>query len=207
MDHAIMRDKHACPGIKGYNDLLCGVDIGTGLKYAFPVIDKSYPVTVKELRKIGGDGLTRCHRFRSILSDNWRSFKAATEKLEAVWKPSQEGHHNSNAFAERNVQDIVHATRKLLDQAGLPACLWPLAAPCYCFNSNTEVLAENGSSRYFMRYGEEPKHCKRLPFGCGVWFKPHSESGFTRKKHKAEPNSVYGIFVGYKLHPGGKFSG
>ena len=51
-----------------------------------------------------------------------------------------------NAMAERNVQDIVHASRKLLERAGMPACMWPYAAPCYCFNHNTEIVKDKVDS-------------------------------------------------------------
>ena len=40
-----------------------------------------------------------------------------------------------------------------------------------------------------------------------MWFKPTPDQALAKSLTKAQPNSVYGIFLGYKVHPGGKFSG
>ena len=45
---------------------------------------------------------------------------------------------------------------------------------------------------------------KRLPFGCGAFFKPA-----VTKYHldKANTRGVFGIFLGYRLAPGGRWNG
>ena len=43
-----------------------------------------------------------------------------------------------------------------------------------------------------------------LPLGCGVYFKPAPTK---YEVSKAAPRLQFGIFLGYRLHPGGKWNG
>ena len=43
-----------------------------------------------------------------------------------------------------------------------------------------------------------------LPFGCGVYFKPAPTK---YDISKAAPRMNFGVFLGYRLHPGGKWNG
>jgi len=93
--------------------------------------------------------------------------------------------------------------RTLLCGAGLPSCFWPWAAPCFCFLENTAIDPETGKSPWYNRHGEHFKG-PRIPFGCGVYFAPADTK---YKNSKAAPALSWGIFLGYKLGTGGKWSG
>ena len=43
-----------------------------------------------------------------------------------------------------------------------------------------------------------------LPFGCGVYFKPAPTK---YDVSKAAPRMNFGVFLGYRVHPGGKWNG
>jgi len=54
-----------------------------------------------------------------------------------------------------------------------------------------------------LRFNEHFKG-QGIPFGCGVWFLP---APTIYKNPKAHPSRSYGIFLGYRLHPGGRWNG
>ena len=58
-------------------------------------------------------------------------------------------------------------------------------------------------SPWFRKYGEEFKG-KAIPFGCGVYFKPARTK---RVQSKAAPALSYGIFLGYRMAPGNRWTG
>ena len=59
-----------------------------------------------------------------------------------------------------------------------------------------------GRSPWYKKYGEVFPG-KIIPFGCGVYFKPMKWSPIS----KAAPAMSFGIFMGYRLAPGGKWNG
>ena len=64
-------------------------------------------------------------------------------------------------------------------------------------------IDEDGKSAYFRRHNFNYNH-KTFVYGSGVWFKPapHRDD-----KDKGGPDMKYGIFLGYRLKPGGHFAG
>ena len=62
---------------------------------------------------------------------------------------------------------------------------------------------EDGESPWLRRHGDNFKG-NAIPFGCGVWFLPAPTK---YDNPKAAPKRSYGIFLGYKLVPGGKWNG
>ena len=122
--------------------------------------------------------------------------------LGTLWEASQPGVHQTNGRVERCNQDVLEGPRTLLVQAGLPSLFWPYATRCYCHLSNC-VTGDDGASPWFRRH--EP-HLKgdQIPLGCGVFFLPASTKTVVSK---ADPRMVWGIFLGYRLAPGGRWSG
>ena len=62
---------------------------------------------------------------------------------------------------------------------------------------------DEGNSPWKARHGTDFKG-KVFPFGCGVHYLPAPTKGMNSK---AAPAMSYGIFLGYRLAPGGKWNG
>jgi hypothetical protein len=62
----------------------------------------------------------------------------------------------------------------------------------------------DGDSIYNKKFGEHVDQRVLYPFGCRVYFLPTPDAEWTKKnKHKHQPNSIPGIFLGYLLEYGG----
>ena len=75
---------------------------------------------------------------------------------------------------------------------------------CWCFLRNVE--RKNGDTSPYCKRNDVEFKGKAIPFGCGVWYIPSP----TRKdsiQSKADPRQKLGIFMGYRLAPGGKWNG
>ncbi len=110
-----------------------------------------------------------------------------------------------NSLIERATQDFLQGTRTLLLQAGLPACFWSSAAPCYCLLDNISDKKESVSA-WEQTYGEAFPG-KRLPFGCLVSYIPSQTKGLSGSVAKWDPSAREGIIAGYTLRPGYEWSG
>ena len=173
------------------------LDLGTRCKYSEPTNSKDTLDTFTVLNKIKGD-----KKLHHVYSDGFGSIRQACKLLLANHELSTPGVHHSNALIERCNQDILYGTRVLLVQAGLPACFWPYASPCYCHLENI-TEDDDGDSPWYRRHGSHFKGLK-IPFGCGVFFLPVSTKYVNAK---AAPPMSYGIFMGYRLAPGGQWNG
>ena len=142
------------------------------------------------------------NKILQIYSDNHPSLEKATHFVGANHEGSQPGHPKTNAIIERCNQDILIGTKVLLVAAGLPSCFWVYAGPAYCFYENL-TQDQDGKSPWNERHNDEFKG-EIIPFGCGVFFLPVS-SKYTNSK--TAPSMSYGIFLGYRMAPGGKWSG
>ena len=196
-DHVFMKDWFGNKGVDGVPDVLNVLDLGTRCKYSFPVTTRDTMDTYTSLNAVRGN-----QRVKLIYSDNYSSLKKAIKLLGINWEPSQPGVHHSNAVIERCNQDILYGSRVLLCQAGLQACFWPYASPYFCHIENI-TEDEDGNSAWKSRFGESFKG-KAITLGCGVWFLP-APTKYTNSK--AGPTRSYGIFLGYRLVPGGKWNG
>ena len=106
---------------------------------------------------------------------------------------------------ELQVQDILHGSRTLLVQAGLPACFWNYSAPHYCFGTNIKEHGDHKSA-YELRFPQEGKFQREFyPLGCLVHFMQTKTLKDDDKAAKFAPTGATGILLGYKLHPGGKW--
>jgi transposase InsO family protein len=77
--------------------------------------------------------------------DNSGELQKACKMLRICRDCSQPGVPQTNALAERIVQDITNGSSAALLQAGLPPCYWPFAVQPYCVLDNTNH--ESGESR------------------------------------------------------------
>ena len=108
----------------------------------------------------------------------------------------------SNGLIERMIRRVKDGTRTNLVQSGLDITWWPHAAMHFCDALNMEM--HEGNSAYNRRHGE---HCTALnvPFGMLVDFMP--STGTKVEPSGFAPKAIKGLFLGYHIQPGGKWSG
>ncbi len=105
----------------------------------------------------------------------------------------------TNGIIERTNQDIVVGPRALLAQAGMPACLWVFAAPCYCMQDDVADRPNGDVSAWKKKFGSDFAGL-RLPFGCKVTYIPSSTKIETPGRWGMPTRT--GIFAGYEMGPG-----
>ncbi len=106
----------------------------------------------------------------------------------------------NNSIIERTNQDVKYGTRALLAQAGLPACLWVYAAPCYCMLDNVCTVDSEGKSAWEKGTFDG----LRIPFGCKVTYYPSPTKGVDPGTWNMPTRT--GVFAGYVMKPGMKWS-
>ena len=137
-----------------------------------------------------------------VYSDNSKEIKKVVRQLGFPHRTSVPGIPATNSLAEGRVRIVVSSTNTALENAGLPCAFWPYAARHACVGLNTRMV--NGTSSYFRRCGEHFA-APAIPFGCRVFFKPSPISA--QQPLKFEGDTMPGLFMGYVLDPGGKWSG
>ena len=133
-----------------------------------------------------------------VYVDNSRELRKSIEQLGFRRGTSTLGIPSSNGDAESKVKITIGGGKTLLEQAGLPACMWPYVVRCWCFG-NTQV--RNGGSSWNMRHKKGQFVGPKIPFGAAVSFKQSPIS--KQNKSKFSPDSQVGVFFGYVLQPGG----
>ena len=102
------------------------------------------------------------------------------------------------------MRTITEGTRCALLASKLPHTWWPEASKCFACLHNFTVKDNDGLTPYEKRHS-----CSfnghLIPFGALVSFMP---SGPRKEKlQKFGPRQVEGMFIGYHMHTGGKWSG
>ena len=97
----------------------------------------------------------------------------------------------------------MDGTKTLTLQAGLPGAFWPYAMRAYCHAQNIDIV--DGDSSWNKRHDLGQWSGPSIPFGCLVDFKPQKDAA--KLMPKGVPDTVPGIFLGYKLLPGGLWQG
>ena len=91
-----------------------------------------------------------------------------------------------------------------LQNSGLRHDWWPEASQCFTFLRNVREATHRGKTLYELRFGEK-FNGPTIPFGAAVLHKPAETA--TSQNPKFGPRMKPGIFVGYFLNSGGKWSG
>ena len=140
-----------------------------------------------------------------VYTDNSGELKKDFE--EKGWAADTSVPHRSetNGQAESAVRKVKEGTASALVQSGFLQSGWGEAMACYCFLRNVYDKLENHKTPYEIRFGE-PFSGPVIPFGAETSYKPISD------KDKARLPSfgaglLSGIFVGYKQHAGGGWTG
>ena len=174
------------------------MDRATGWIQAFPAKSKSAGETKRAFMKFLGDV-----KPKKIYTDGSGEFKAALEDLQYPHDVSTPHRPQTNGVAERANRRVIEGASCLLFQAGLPLPFWKDALFAFCALRNF-FDKMNGKTSHEHRFGYKFKGLI-IPFGAAVSYKPHGEDADAL--HKFGPRTRTGIFIGYYLHHGGKWSG
>ncbi len=88
-----------------------------------------------------------------LYTDNTPQFAEVCRLDHILPETSQPGVPQTNTIIESANQDIVIGTLALLALAGMPACLWVFAAPCYCMHDNITDRANGEISAWKKKCG------------------------------------------------------
>ena len=185
-------------GVTNDKNALVIQDMYSKLRHLYPTNTKNAEETTMCIRKFSGD-----RGIRRLYSDNSGEIGAALKQLKIMPHNSLPGEPQTNAVAERNNGSILAGSRTTLVRAGLPACFWPFATEHYCLMENVH-FTDSESSPYCKTHGDEFDGAL-IPFGAKVIFRPAETKGV--EKSKFEEPTITGIFAGYELAPGYKWSG
>ena len=94
----------------------------------------------------------------------------------------------------------------MLFQSGMPYKYWKMAAGAFCalYNSH-HVDMKNGTVPYIERHGAKFPG-KLIQFGAKIRYLPSAEREL-EKREKLDASLRDGIFVGYRMHSGGRWTG
>ena len=136
----LRRLKTICLASKGTESVMVTTDAYSGLKSAYPMPDKSAKSSMMAIKHFKGDrGISRFH------SDRSGEIERALRQLHIVSDTSQPRVPQTNAVAERLVQDVLEETRTALFRAGLPPCFWEFACQHYCMMETVLPRRKSGS--------------------------------------------------------------
>jgi hypothetical protein len=197
LDHTNLLDKEFEPGVFKAKDCLEIMDLHTRFAYGYPVKTKEVEETEKCLRDFCGDAV-----IDRVYSDGHYSIQGAVDNMKIPIELSQPGVPRNNCIIENRVGDELRGLRSQLLQAGFPLCLWPYAARTYSTLENVRLRAD-GTCPWVARFETEPDFTQ-IPLGCLVWFIPAPTK---YEVSPAAPRLMPGIFMGYRMAPGGKFGG
>ena len=178
-------------------ELLVIRDRFTGIIQAFPMERKTAEAIVISIKRFIGN-----RKVILAFSDQAPQFVKACRELKIPLDTSVPGRKVTDSLAERNIQFLVGATATCLLEAGLPACYWTFAVSCVSHLLNVEDL--EGGSAWFKMHKEHFKGPK-IPLGAKVIFKP-SDARDRAQKSKFDPKGMYGVFAGYVIESGNKWS-
>ena len=142
-------------------------------------------------------------KVKEFYCDNAPELLQAAKTLKWVNPTSTPYRSTSNAKAERNNRLVLEGIRSVLSQSGLPSYWWPYAGKYFCWIRNVEC--RGGDSAYNRRFRRGHWKGKWAAFGQEIDFRPPPP--VLEQLGKFDEPSLPGIFLGYKVHPGGKWHG
>ena len=130
-DYVTITDMFGRGGVHGGRHLYVQKELGADRIDAVPTSKQDNAQTTAAMMQILGS-LPR----RNYYSDNQLCLINGARANGMNTENSLQGVSQTNGVAETTNKTVVSGTRKLLCQAGLPACWWTYAAPCFCFQRN-----------------------------------------------------------------------
>ena len=176
-------------------------DRATGWIATYPARKKSaedIKSAVNEFK--GSDKINRWY------SDGAPELHAVCRELGIRHDISDPHRSETNGSIERTNRTVIEGTRCFLFQSGMPYKYWKLALPCFTTAYNTtHVDSKKGTVAYVERHSHKFAG-KSLPYGCKIRYLPSAEKE-VEKREKLDPSMRDGLFVGYRFHTGGKWTG
>jgi hypothetical protein len=195
-DHFIAKDEDLSPDGYGPPAGLVIYDLGTAWLECYPVDSKKS----HECFHCYNDFVSPKETVQSFYCDNAGELLTAANDIGWKLGTSTPGRSETNGVAETKVKKVVRGTTTILDHAGFTPDWWPVAVRHFCFTNN---FSAKGDSPYNKRF-DKNFHGMSIPFGALVDFR---RSNTRDPVGKFTPKAVAGIFLGYHLQPGGKWSG
>ena len=185
---------------EGMADAVVLKDRATGWVDIFPLADKGTENTLKALRGFLAPGET----LKEVWGDGSGEITGACEAMKWPLQRSTPGRPQTNGVAERAVRACLEGTRTILEQSGLNKKWWSRACRHFTLVYNSTAKDEHGTTAWSRRFNAAPSF-PLIPFGSLVHYKTGT------KKHNAGdnkfgPSSSKGIFLGYYMHDGSKWS-
>jgi hypothetical protein len=174
------------------------LDRGTRWLQCFPLPDKSSEAAIKAFTSFLGPRET----VQLFYSDNSQELINAAAAMGWPHDRSTPGQPQTNGVAERAVRAVLEGTRTILHHAGFMEKYWPLACQYWCVAHNISACTTDPLKRspWTIRHKGKKFEGKRLPFGCLIDFLP---SPIADPQLKFAPRAQPGLFIGWRLHPGG----
>ena len=167
----------------------------------YPTENRQGPEVLNAFKLFVG---TKVDKIQHFYCDGERSIIQVCYDNNIPQRLSQPGKPVTNTLIERANGDILGGAKAVIEGAGLPACFWSFGAPYYCFMENL-TYDDEGKRLYELCVGEEFKG-QILPFGAEVnYLVPDTRT--KQMPNKWEGNATTGVFAGYDLDYGGKWTG
>ena len=199
-DHLIAHGENNM-GLENSEAAVACLDVGTGYRGLSPTGGKSEIEARGALVDFVGPNHAKI--VKSVFSDNSQELLGAFRWLAWPKETSTPGDPGSNPLAERNVRHIKEGAKAVLDFAGHPPSFWPWAGPYFCHSCNITVFEEGKATAWEKRHGQGAFPGPHIPYGATVDYLPPPY--YRKKQPTFSTNAIPGIFLGYKLHAGGKW--
>ena len=216
-------------GINGEKDGVVLYDISTDTLSCYPVSNRNYDCTYNSCN--GFAGHVKVNRFHS---DGAPEFEQVSRDLGWPFTSALPDDPAGNGIAENKVKKVLGGTRAALNTAGMIAKWWPYGCKHYCHAEN--IAIKDGDSAWNRRGKKGHFKGLSIPFGCLIDYLPTSQARHNqerRRKPKAkakpgeegdkevkppasedpdliakfDPKMVPGIFLGYDIQDGHRWSG
>ena len=194
-DHMKFNNRDEAVG--GRNYALGIMDRHTGWTDGYPSVGKSTETNTAAFRQFAASS----DKIDNCWIDNAPELVSACKALGYRRHLSIENRPQSNGVAERNIRRILEGTRAALHDSGLSQRYWHVAMRCYCALRNFVDIWKLDKTPYELRFNAKFKR-QLIPFGSKVYYTSTSKNE-DDKRQKLGPRLIPGIFVGYKLYPGG----
>ena len=140
----------------------------------------------------------------SFYSDNANELRDAAKSVKWCHTTNTPFASCTNGRVERRIRHVEEGTRTVLARARFPHRWWLHACKYFCHASNIRERDDESPSAWEARHGA-PFGGMLIPFGAAVRFAPPTP--LKKKLPKFGPNAVPGVFLGWNLHPGGRWTG
>ncbi len=176
-------------------------DRGSGWLMGYPAASKAAEemrVDVQDF--VGGD------QVKLWYSDGALELHAACRAEGIRRDQADPNRHETHGVIERANRTVIEGARTCLYQSGLQCKYWKFALQCFCLLYDfAHKDAKKGTNPHVERHGKAFGG-KLLPFGCHVRYLPNS-SRELKKRDKLDASLRDGIFLGYRMHTGGRWTG